>query len=76
MSQPGGFLGQITIVEFRVAAAHADDFHIGKAEPHTVDADQHLVGIGFGDGKKFGLIIPADVLFARAIHIPGPGFFR
>ena len=74
--QPGGLLGQVAVVELRVAATRAEDLHVGETEPHAVDADQHLVGIRFGDGQQFGLIILAHVLFACAIDVPGPVLVR
>ena len=56
--QPGGLLGQVAVVELRVAAALAHDLHVGEAEAHAVDAHQHVVGIGLGDGDQLGLRRP------------------
>ncbi len=74
--QPGGLLAQVAVVELRVAAARAEDLHVGEAETHAVDAHQHLVGIGLGDGHQLGLVILAHVLVARAVDVPGPALAR
>ena len=58
-----------------MAAARADDLHVGEAESHAVDAHQHLVGIGLGHGHQLGLVVLAHVVLARAVQVPGPDCF-